>query len=579
MAIVGSFIVNRLETAQLEKVTVDTKNTLTSIINSSTYLSESKWEDSSERIQNTLDEWRLDSTESIYAIAEGGIARIVASTVNTQDSIQGANAYAYGEFNTQNVIDGLAGQTVYNIKQDPNTQARNLHYVIPVHSKDGSVQGILYMITDLSLIYNTIASAKSILSSATLVAIIVTSILGYVLASSITGPISDVTTKAQEMAEGDFNQKVDVKSNDEIGRLGSMFNYLTMELEATIAEMDIERSKLDIIFNYMVEGLIAVDRNNQLIHANPVARDLLGIDLEELEAEETWDLEQLNITDINYFSPDTLSGISQIEIEDSFFNVRYAPFKNESGQYGGIIVVLQDITKEHNLDIMRKEFVANVSHELKTPITTIKSYTETLMAREMDHEVELRFLNIINRETDRMSHLVRDLLQLSNMDANRTKWNIVTIDPYEWVEPILEGLQPQAKEKNHKLILDIPEYIKPFLADEHGANQVLVNVVSNAIKYTTYGGRIVVKAKNFGTRVHIEVTDDGIGIPKRDLDRIFERFYRVEKGRSRVSGGTGLGLAIAKEVMESMDARILIKSEYGVGTTVTLSFPMDQEAV
>ena len=197
----------------------------------------------------------------------------------------------------------------------------------------------------------------------------------------------------------------------------------------------------------------------------------------------------------------------------------------------------------------------------------------------MEKKASLRFLEIINKESDRMSRLVTDLLQLSNMDAQKSNWEIKTIDTYDCVTSVLESLQPMVKEKHHRILLDIPEDIRPFKGDYHGVSQVLMNIISNAVKYTTYAGKITIKAKNYGSRVHIEVSDTGIGIPKRDLERIFERFYRVEKGRSRAKGGTGLGLAIAREVMESMNGRIRIKSEFGVGTVVLLSFPMDQEAI
>ena len=176
-----------------------------------------------------------------------------------------------------------------------------------------------------------------------------------------------------------------------------------------------------------------------------------------------------------------------------------------------------------------------------------------------------------------MTHLVTDLLQLSNMDAKRTNWEPVSMDAYEVVTAILESLQPMIKERHHKVYLDIPVDIRPFLADKHGAYQVITNILTNAFKYTTYAGKIEVIGRNYGSRVHIQIKDNGIGIARRDLERIYERFYRVEKGRSRAMGGSGLGLSIAKDIMENMGGRIRIKSELNVGTEVLLSFPMDQE--
>lgn len=579
MAIIGGFIVNRLEDAQLEKVKLDVEETLNSIVNSSTYLTDGNWDESKERIQNTLNEWRFGSEEAVYVIGNGEVPRITASSVNTRDLITGENALTYKELSPKLVLAALEGESTSALREDPGTGARYYHYVMPVRSQDGTVHGVFYMIVNLMMIYSVIEDAQIILTYATVIALIITSMLGYFLAQSITGPIHDVTKQAREMAGGNFNQRVVVKSDDEIGQLGSMFNFLTTELEETIGRMDTERSKLETIFSYMAEGVIAVDRRGHLIHANPVAREILDLGEEEMSEDKYWDLKKLNILGINYFEKSSLSGTSQIEIKEGFYNVRYAPYKNEFGGDSGIIVVLQDITQEHNLDILRKDFVANVGHELKTPITTIKSYTETLMSANMERSAALRFLEIINRESDRMNRLVTDLLQLSNMDAKRTRWEIKSLDPYDAVTTAMESVQPLIKEKHHRVILDIPEDVRPFLGDSHGTNQVILNILSNAAKYTSYGGKITVKAKNFGSRVHIEVEDTGIGIPKRDLERIFERFYRVEKGRSRAKGGTGLGLAIAKDVMESMDGRIRIRSEFGVGTTVLLSFPMDKEAL
>lgn len=576
MAIVGAFIVNRLEDAQLEKVETDMEQTLSSMTNSSVYLTETPWRDVRGRIQNTLNAWRIGSEETIYVIGPGKVPEILASTINSKNLVAGENALADPNLSPKLILNGFKGKGATVLREDADSKTRYAHYTLPVYGKDGSVMGLFYMVSNLSSLYGVVDDASIILTYATIVAIIVTTILAYILARSITTPIRDVTKQAREMAEGNFDQKVEVKSDDEIGRLGSMFNYLTTELEETISRMDMERSKLDTIFYYMAEGVIAVDKNSRLIHVNPVAREIL--DLEEGDMGSFFDLKNLNIQNINYFEPGSLSGMSQKEIKENFYNIRYAPYKGDGSRNQGIIAVLQDITEEHNLDIFRKDFIANVGHELKTPITTIKSYTETLMRADLDKSAAERFLSIINRESDRMTHLVTDLLQLSNMDAKRTNWEIVSIDPYEVVTSILESLRPMIQQKHHRVRLDIPEDIRPFLADRHGAHQVIANILTNAVKYTTYAGKIEVIGRNYGSRVHIEIKDNGIGISRRDLERIFERFYRVEKGRSRAMGGSGLGLSIAKEVMENMGGRIRIKSELNVGTQVLLSFPTDQEA-
>lgn len=575
MAIIGAFIVNRLEDAQLEKVQTDMEQTLSSMANSSPYLTETPWDEVHSRIQNTLDAWRIGSDEAIYAIGPGRVPKIIASTNNSGELVAGQNALGDSDLSPKLILDGFRGEGSSVIREDAKTKVRHAHYTMPVFAKDGSVMGLFYMVSDLSGLYGVVDDARVIMTYAMVVAMGITTLLAYILARSITLPIRDVTRQAREMAEGNFNQKVEVKSNDEIGRLGSMFNYLTTELEETISRMDSERSKLDTMFHYMSEGIVAVDAMGRLVHVNPVAKEIL--DLADDAVGEAFDMKRLNIQKINYYDAGSLTGLSQIEIKSKFYNIRYAPYKGESKRPQGIIAVLQDITEEHNLDVLRKDFVANVGHELKTPITTIKSYTETLMTASLNRDAQLRFLGIIDRESDRMTHLVTDLLQLSNMDAKRTNWEPVSMDAYEVVTAILESLQPMIKERHHKVYLDIPVDIRPFLADKHGAYQVITNILTNAFKYTTYAGKIEVIGRNFGSRVHIQIKDNGIGIARRDLERIYERFYRVEKGRSRAMGGSGLGLSIAKDIMENMGGRIRIKSELNVGTEVLLSFPMDQE--
>ena len=575
MAIIGAFIVNRLEDAQLEKVQTDMEQTLSSMANSSPYLTETPWDEVHSRIQNTLDAWRIGSDEAIYAIGPGRVPKIIASTNNSGELVAGQNALGDSDLSPKLILDGFRGEGSSVIREDAKTKVRHAHYTMPVFAKDGSVMGLFYMVSDLSGLYGVVDDARVIMTYAMVVAMGITTLLAYILARSITLPIRDVTRQAREMAEGNFNQKVEVKSNDEIGRLGSMFNYLTTELEETISRMDSERSKLDTMFHYMSEGIVAVDAMGRLVHVNPVAKEIL--DLADDAVGEAFDMKRLNIQKINYYDAGSLTGLSQIEIKNKFYNIRYAPYKGESKRPQGIIAVLQDITEEHNLDVLRKDFVANVGHELKTPITTIKSYTETLMTASLNRDAQLRFLGIIDRESDRMTHLVTDLLQLSNMDAKRTNWEPVSMDAYEVVTAILESLQPMIKERHHKVYLDIPVDIRPFLADKHGAYQVITNILTNAFKYTTYAGKIEVIGRNYGSRVHIQIKDNGIGISRRDLERIYERFYRVEKGRSRAMGGSGLGLSIAKDIMENMGGRIRIKSELNVGTEVLLSFPMDQE--
>lgn len=577
MVIVGVFIVQRFETQQLENRTNLMTKQIESIISTSSYLSKDDWIETSEEIQNMINEWRFDGTETLYIIYEEEIYRIIATSSKNQEKIVGQNALRYKSLDPTLILSAYEGEKSEGIKKDLNEEIIFKHIAYPVLNEVGQVKGVFYMTSDLQDVYTTLDESKKILTSATMLALVITVILGFLIASSITEPIRDVTKKAERMAKGDFDQFVEVKSDDEIGQLASMFNYLTLKLKETIQEMDLERSKLDTIFNYMADGVIAIDLNGYIIHANPIAVDILDLGEtinEELINRKVFPMENINLTNIDYDDMDTLEGDDIVEIKSVVYRTRYAPFRNEKGHIGGIIVVFQDITEQHKLDNMRKEFVANVSHELKTPITTIKSYTETLMDyKDMDEELSYKFLSVIDDECDRMARIVRNLLQLSNLDYNKTKWNKLEYPVEKLIRDSCLKLEFAFKEKGQTFHIDIEEGIPDIVIDKDGMEQVILNILSNAIKYTPNNGNIDIIAIREGDKVIIRVKDNGIGIPEEDKDRIFERFYRVDKGRSRELGGTGLGLSIAKQIVEAHDGDIILKSQYKVGTEVDIILP------
>ncbi|QQY79739.1 PAS/PAC sensor signal transduction histidine kinase [Keratinibaculum paraultunense] len=580
MVIVGVFIVQKFEMQQLENRTSSMTKQIESIISASSYLSEDNWAEVSNEIQSMLNEWRFDGAETLYIIYEyeENIPRIIATSSKKQDQTVGKNALRYKDFDPTLILSAYEGEKKEAVKKDLNKDEIFKHLAYPVLNEVGQVKGVFYMTSDLQDIYDTLDESKKILTSATMLALIITIILGFLIASSITEPIRDVTKKAERMAKGDFDQFVEVKSEDEIGQLASMFNYLTLKLKNTIQEMDLERSKLDTIFKYMADGVIAIDLNGYIIHANPIAVNILGLEdtiNEELLNRKVFPIENINLKKIDYNDVNTLEGDDIVEINSIVYRMRYAPFRNEKGYIGGIIIVFQDITEQHKLDNMRKEFVANVSHELKTPITTIKSYTETLMDyKDIDEELACKFLSIIDSECDRMARIVKNLLQLSNLDYNKTKWNKIEYSVKKLIYDSCSKLEFAFKEKGHTLHIDIEDDIPDIVIDKDGIEQVILNIISNAIKYTPNNGNIDVSAKYKDNKVIISVKDNGIGIPEEDKDRIFERFYRVDKGRSRELGGTGLGLSIAKQIVEAHDGDIIFKSQYKVGTKVDIILPV-----
>ncbi|CAK7060732.1 ATP-binding protein [Tissierella carlieri] len=582
MVIVGIFIIGRLESQQIANITSSMEQNIQTIIESISELAEDDWMIVQEDIQETLSAWGLGSNETLYVIKNDDIATVIASSSKKNKRIIGESAFTNDKYmDSELILEAYNGEKSSKEIEDPNENTVANHIAYPVLTDVGKVKGIIYMVSDLENVYVTVNESKKILTNATMIALLITVFLGYLIASSITEPIRDVTNKAEEMAMGNFEQFVEVKSDDEIGQLASMFNHLTLKLKDTIREMDVERSKLDTIFNYMAEGVIAVDLSGNIIHANPIAIEILELTQEKsLEPysifREAIPLKLINLDDINYDDEATLEGDRNLEIDSHVYKVKYAPFKNEKNNIGGLIIVFQDMTNEHKLDNMRKEFVANVSHELKTPITTIKSYTETLMDNGIDEEMEQRFLAVIDNECDRMARLVKDLLQLSNLDYKKTTWKKQEVSAKKLLKEILLKLEFAFKEKNHKIIVDVEENLPNIVIDKDGIEQVILNIISNAIKYTENGGEIQISSRCLDDAISIKVKDNGIGIPEEDRQRIFERFYRVEKGRSRESGGTGLGLSIAKQIIEAHNGEILLDSCFGEGTTVEIKIPYEK---
>lgn len=400
--------------------------------------------------------------------------------------------------------------------------------------------------------------------------------IGYLLSRTITRPISRIMRKAEKISRGDFGQQLDVDSNDEIGKLAKTFNFMSAKLKDTLAEITSEKKKIETIMKNMTDGVVAFDNNGAVVHINDTAKNILGnavLDMNldsflkifsielPLDKQDRQDRRELNGTQY------------RVEYGGKYLKLQFAAITDDVDNIEGLVSVIQDITEEQKLDKMRREFVANVSHELRTPLTSVKSYTETLLdgARE-DPATAEHFLRVINDETDRMARLVKDLLILSQHDSG-IKLNMEDISPADLVISCVDRLKREAEQKEQDLQVDIKPGVPLIQGDRHRLDQLLTNVVGNAIKYTPQKGKITVHCYCERDKVVICVEDNGIGIPEQDLDRIFERFYRVDKARSRQLGGTGLGLAIAKEIAQMHGGNISAKSRVGRGTQVYIELP------
>ena len=337
------------------------------------------------------------------------------------------------------------------------------------------------------------------------------------------------------------------------------------------------KEELDInnrIFLHMTDGIIAFDMEGKIILINPAAKKLLSISPEDSSFEDVFGKFELdiNMEKIIYLENWT-STEERIEVEDRYVNAFFAPFRNENDRPAGVISVLQDITEHVKLDNMRKEFIADVSHELKTPITSIMGYADTLLEGEYDREVQQKFLNVIATEARRMAKLVTDLLTLSRYDNNKNQMQKEQFDLGELVKKCHDKLGIEIKKKGHEVNCFVTADVPLVYADKGDVERVVLNILSNSIKYTPDNGKISIYVGFVYNDAYIKILDNGIGIPEEDLSRIFERFYRVDKARTREMGGTGLGLSIAKDLLDKNGGSIDIKSIVGEGTEVVIKVP------
>ncbi|HQA57299.1 MAG TPA: ATP-binding protein [Acetivibrio sp.] len=440
----------------------------------------------------------------------------------------------------------------------------------------GNSDYVLYFRYDREEWAGAMRAFNKIIRLSFVIAVILSMIFGYALSKTITVPIVNLMHKARKMASGDFDQVVEVKSDDEIGKLTRTFNFMAKELKNTLNQISREKSKIETILNFMTDGVIAFDVNGAVIHINPAAKRILKIDefsLDFNDFSKKYDL-GVSIEEIKYLEKYSTKEVIT-DIGEKFVRIYFALFTDKENNAEGIIAVLHDITEEQKLENMRKEFVANVSHELRTPLTSIKSYSETLLDGALeDRETAEKFLGVINSEADRMTRLVKDLLQLSRLDNKQMKWNMQEFSFEDLVKSCVEKVRFSSNEKKQILECFTIGEISNIVGDKDRIEQVILNILTNAIKYTPVEGKITVYIGKMYGDVYVKVADSGIGIPKEDLDRVFERFYRTDKARSREMGGTGLGLAIAKEIVEAHNGKISVSSELGKGTEVTVKLPV-----
>ena len=427
------------------------------------------------------------------------------------------------------------------------------------------------------IINQEIQQIKAITVYAILIFITIAVIIGVFIRKLIIKPIYKLTKSATDIAEGkmvDMNNMMPQKNRTDIDELVQAFCLMNKELNERFNDATRQKKQIETILLHMTDGLIAFNIEGEIIHINPAAENMLELTSEENTFDKIFNKFELNmnVEKIIYLENWT-STEQKINVGERYVNILFAPFKDENERPGGVIAVIQDITEHVRLDNMRKEFVADVSHELKTPITSIMGYADTLLEGEYEKDIQDKFLGVVSSEAKRMARLVNDLLTLSKYDNKQNKCEKVEFDLGELVKQTQENLALEIQKKNHNVECYVTANVPMVYADKYGVERVVINILTNSIKYTPEGGNIKIYVGFVYNDAYIKIIDNGMGIPEKDLSRIFERFYRVDKARTRALGGTGLGLSIAKEILDQNGGSIDIKSIPEKGTEVVIRIP------
>ena len=559
MSVVGAFLINGVGNFYISEFYVQMNQTFSPEFISELQRIAANETDAPERMKELLMAQAglgIDiSNRNVYVLDETGA--VMASSNGEQAVAMSAN-----------LLKAMNGE----VGQDSSISSSTMDLAVPIET--GAQRYIVYILDAKASVDALTNEVLTIIIKALALGLVICLVLSVLLAQILITPLRALTRGTRQVAAGDFEQRLDAASHDEIGVLTRNFNHMAQVLQDTISEAENERNKLSTLFLHMTDGVVAFSAAGTVIHSNPAATQMLSRQLDpattfdEIFGEEAELDTLLTLKRPQYIERQKTVGERELELF-------LAPFSSDQTQ-GGVLVVIHDVTEQRKSEQSRREFVANVSHELRTPLTNIKSYAETIVSAgdELPGELRTNFLGVIINEADRMTRIVQDLLTLSKIDYGKMEMNISRFSFAKAVQNVYEAARLNAEQNHHHTItFTCEDNIPEVNGDRERIEQVVMNIVSNAIKYTPDGGNIEIHAGSGKKTVYVRVTDNGIGIPEKDLPRLFERFYRVDKARSRESGGTGLGLSIAREILQQHKGDIHIDSVYGEGTDVVITLP------
>ncbi|AOR74366.1 Histidine kinase [Limosilactobacillus fermentum] len=579
LEVVGAVFVRQLEHQELANFKQQIE--LPSYIDNSlaTQLTSTDTKTANKEIKTILARVNNTSITEIRVVDAKGIIRGTSSSGNqgivgqkTTDTVI-KNTLVNNRSHTENLYDS-ANHNRYYVSVVPLLASGNANNVV----------GVVYMRANLEGVYSTINSISLIYLSAALITIVLGLGLAVLISREITRPIEEMRKQTLRIARGDFSGQVKVMGNDELGQLAGAVNNLSVRVEESQESSDAERRRLDSVLSHMSDGVLATDRRGNLTIVNNTALQFLNIaDEEQVLGKSILDVLKIR----RQFSIRHLVDEDQDQVilddlnEDLILSAYFSPIKRESGFVSGLVCVLHDVTSQQKEERERKEFVSNVSHELRTPLTSVKSYVEALSDGAInDPELAPRFLGVVSDETERMIRMINDLLSLSRMDSGTAKLNLEYVNINELFNYILNRfdmiIKNEAADPSQKKYTIVRYFTKKDLwveIDTDKFTQVVDNIMNNAVKYSPDGGVITARLLETHNHVILSISDQGLGIPRKDLGHIFDRFFRVDKARSRKQGGTGLGLAISKEVVNLLGGQIWVDSVEGKGSTFYISLP------
>lgn len=576
-------IIGAYFTRQMEQTSIDNFQTtiqLQSIVTEQLTNQLVKNGKSSDRMMNQIvTDYNNSSISEIEVVDSKNVIRAVSS-LNENDRV--------GQLSNNRDI-----REVINIGQTKTavTSDKTGSYMVQITplTSGTNIVGAVYVKASMADVFDNLRNVSIMFLTASLLAVVVAAVASMFISRAITKPIEELRQQAMQVADGDYSAQVKIYSNDELGQLGAAFNTLSARIEQTQEQSESERRRLDSVLSHMTDGVIATDRHGNVSIINQMAQDFLNIKADDAINKP---ISQILGLGEEYTSQDLISSQSDMQVtvngganDEMILHASFTLIKRVTGFVSGAVCVLHDVTEQIKNEDEQRQFVSNVSHELRTPLTSVRAYIEALNEGAWkDPEIAPQFLQVTQDETERMIRMVNDLLVLSRMDRGTTKLELEWVNFTDFVSHLLNRFdmivehdqgEAQSESKRYVIKRDLGNQALWIEIDTDQMMRVIDNIMNNAIKYSPDGGTITVRLRQRQNQVLLSIADQGLGIPRKDLSKIFDRFYRADKARSRAQGGTGLGLAIAKEIVNVHGGKIWADSREGHGSTFYISLPYE----